>query len=172
MYRYLLGTYDDRGGDIEPFFRFDSPDQVEHEDVLNSLRTALEQAGFTCLPKSGLSVKESQVHIFRKEEVDLPLKVANVDQALDQIGSNEVLVVACRSQHSSGTDGEHRLLAIPKGSTLPRRADWRHDDAFDKDVNWMFGEDLSWEPMTLPQGTQIWDGSHWIPISMLDYCVQ
>lgn len=174
MYRYTIGAYGEYG-QFSSDFRYESPMPVDTEDIICSLRaalrTALEQAGFSCAGSGpDWKVEMEEFHPFRGQEVSLPTPFANFAEAIAQVSPGDVLVVAYRICHNSGYAYDYRLIAVPKGSRLPRRFRRYHPHLFDRDVNHMSGMDSnSEETVRLPENTKAWDGTQWAPISKLEY---
>jgi len=172
-YRYvvgIVGQYDN----LEPMFEVKSNSKLESSVLLDRMYAALEATGFPRVspPKDGpafrlgFSIEERCVCSFRGSEFELEANVVeqqDVDRALSQLGPDEVFVVTCRMAHSSGTDYDYRLLAVPRGSQCM-------DKTFDDDVNWICTADSNAEwSMTVPGGSRIWRKGRWKPVRRLHY---
>ena len=176
-YHYLIGSVGEFDN-LEAMFEVNSDTKLEASVILDRMYDALANAGFARIPpdefgRHGLSVKERCVCSFRGSEFELGADLVekqDVDRALSQIGPAEVVVATFRMSHSSGTNYDLRLLAVPKGSRLPEKSRGYHKPAFDQDVNWMYGADSnSEETVYLPGGTKIWKDGQWLPSSSLEY---
>ena len=156
---------------------------VDKEKVIAKFRDCLTSAGFD-VPNLSLSVEARQVFRFRNAEFALPLADTNqygvpysssdIDgvgpECLDQVEPHEVLVMTSRSSHNSGDDYDHRLLAVPRGSSLPEGSKWYHEEVFAEDINHMGGMDSNSDTtIDLPEGARFWNGAQWVPIEKLEY---
>ncbi|MEK7658267.1 MAG: hypothetical protein AAB352_00170 [Patescibacteria group bacterium] len=176
-YRYFVGPVNDFCG-IDRLFALDSDVQMGSEKVLEAFNLALEKVGFKPQPRpkedfvrfANLGVEEERIYVFRGQEVELLDCLVGVDQALAGIGSRDALVVASTFSHNSGDHYGYRLLAVPWGSRL-YSADMGHSGKFRcrKDINhWMaFNDQFDNDVVELPNGSRLWDGKKWKPVSEL-----
>ena len=180
-YECILGTPAEYCG-LDAIAKFKSAGPVDQEALVNSFRDALSNAGFSCVAER-LCVVVSKVLAFRGEALHVPMSDTDqygrpegapsmivTPEALAVVEPDYVLVEASRSNHSSGDDYDYRYLAVPRGSSLPSRSRWYHEDTFDKEVNRMGRLDTNSETIVdLPEGAQLWDGTKWVPAEKLEY---
>ncbi|OGN13659.1 MAG: hypothetical protein A3D48_04155 [Candidatus Yanofskybacteria bacterium RIFCSPHIGHO2_02_FULL_43_17] len=169
----------------------DRPEFVDMDSLLapidQAAKSVIAGQGFALLngnehPGTGLSIRVNQIYPFRGEELELHVLyddphfqeqnswLRGLDQALDMLGQDMVIVGTCRYSHNSGGSYDFKVLAVPKGSQLPEKSQYYHQEPFDKEVNWMGGMDSnSEETVHLPKGSLIWNGKKWWPTTRIKY---
>ena len=182
FFRYTLGcgNFDSCDSIFIPICKLDRPERLDGEVMLQTFQSAMTKEGFTLLD-SHLEVRVKQVWLFREEEFELSVAdvepdlqneswLTGLDGALEMVTPEMVVLIAYRKCHNSGSSYDFRVLAVPKGSQLPKRSENYHHVPFDKEINWMWDMDSnSQQTVYLPQGALIWNGKEWEPITRIKY---